>query len=635
VTDLFPISWQLVRSTDGGANWAPAGVNINAQVFEIEASSANPDLILAATSSGVARSTDAGVTWTPGNGLVLTTIEMAESDASRVYARRNLPYDTFYWSTNGGITFSSRGEVWANGADVLRVAAHPTNINVVAIALTNDYGLPGQDPQVKSSTDGGDTWNGPSEFFVAGLGVPTGLLFDPTNPNHMFLAMYGTSGSGNGGFQHSSNGGTYSSWTLKIDGIHNYSIDALRGTASGWNSAGPRTYRGYFGLFRSASDLDVWEGPVSSGYNGGGILEVTETPGLLWSVGQIDDGDNGEDVEFVIRSTNFGGNWWPQGTTELPPGLGEGHAFLPSRMVANHGDGSTAYISGYGGVYRSTDVGLSWHLVNGSAEFLDGVLDPNDADRLFVTGIDPPVQLSTDGAVSFFPRSDGLPLGTEQNHVEWIFMRRADPDYLQVVYSNGQVWETFDGGLSWSLRFSLDVQGRKINDVTWDEATGEVFAAVNGLEGAVTAIVSTHPLFEPSGLPAITGTAVHWDAAKSTLLVGAGSAGLWKQTITPAVDAPTVANVVGLELGISPNPSRSVSSVRFEVPQDGATVRAEVFDPTGRRIRRLVDAYLPGGARELIWDGRTESGTTTSSGVYFVRVRVGAKEASGRIVRFP
>ena len=627
-TSLSPISWQLVRSTDGGANWSPTGVNLNAEVFEVEASSANPDLILAATSNGVARSTDAGVTWTPGNGLVLTAIEIAESDGNRVYARRDLPYDTFYRSTNGGIAFTSMGEVWVNGGDVLRVAVHPTNKDMVAIATTNDGGLPEQDPQVKSSTDGGDTWNGPAQYYT-NSGLPTGLLYDPTNASHLYLAMSGaTFGHG---FLHSSNAGA--NWTVKIEGIHNYSISPLRGTPAGWNIAEIRTYSGLFGLFRSPSDLDVWEGGPASGYwPGGGMLEVTETPGLLWSTGQIEGMDHYE--EFVIRSTNSGSNWWPT-ATNLPPGLAGGHDFHPSRMVANHGDGSTAYISGYGGVYRSTNVGESWNLVNASASFLDGVVDPNDADRLFVTGIDPPVQLSTDGAVSFAPRSSGLPAGTEQNHVDWIFMRRADPDYLEVVYSVGQVWETFDAGLSWSLRSSLDVQDRKINDVTWDEATGEIFAAVNGLEGVVDPIVSTHPLFEPSGLPAIIGTAVHWDAAKSTLLAGAGQTGLWQQTIASAVDAPLIESAAGLELLISPNPSSSASSVRFQVPHDGAAVRAEVFDTAGRRIRRLVDANLPGGVRELIWDGKSESGATTSSGVYFVRVRMGGSEGSARIVRIP
>jgi hypothetical protein len=170
--------------------------------------------------------------------------------------------------------------------------------------------------------------------------------------------------------------------------------------------------------------------------------------------------------------------------------------------------------------------------------------------------------------------------------------------------------------------------------MTTDSANAS-FAAIQGTSGVGPAVVSTHPLFDPSGLPSTVGEVVHWDAEKSTLLAGVAYGGLWKQAIASPVDAPVVASTAALALRISPNPSSNVSSVRFDVPRDGAAVRAEVFDASGRRVRRLVDATLPGGARELVWDGRAESGRATSSGVYFVRVRVGNAEASARIVRIP
>ena len=463
--------------------------------------------------------------------------------------------------------------------------------------------------------------------------MPTALVIDPTNTNHVYLGLLGTVTNG---FLHSSSGGGNDSWTLQADGIDNYSLDGLRGDTTGSNIAGVGDQ-----LFRSASDLGVWETQGASAYIPGGVFEVSETPGLMWSSGLVFLGDLGGDI--VIRSTDYGSTWWPSTgggwpNGALPPGLDDlGFMFQPNPVVANHGDGSTAYISsnGSGGSYKTTNQGDSWELVN-EMEFLDGVVDPNDANRLFVTGYDPSVQLSTDGGASFTPRSNGLPPGTwNTSHVGWIFMRRADPDYLEVVYTGGQVWETFDAGRSWSLRFSLDVQGASIQDASWDEATGHIFAAVYSSNGVVDAVASTHPLFDPSGLPSASGTAVHWDADKSVLLAGAYLGGLWMESIASPVDAPVVAKAAMLDLRISPNPTSNVSSVRFEVPRDGATVRAEVFDATGRRVRRLVDASLPGGARELFWDGRTDGGQNTSAGVYFVKVRVANKEASARMVRIP
>jgi hypothetical protein len=46
----------------------------------------------------------------------------------------------------------------------------------------------------------------------------------------------------------------------------------------------------------------------------------------------------------------------------------------------------------------------------------------------------------------------------------------------------------------------------------------------------------------------------------------------------------------------------------------------------------MVDAPLPAGERQLIWDGRVESGERAAAGVYFVRVRAGEEEAKGKVV---
>lgn len=70
---------------------------------------------------------------------------------------------------------------------------------------------------------------------------------------------------------------------------------------------------------------------------------------------------------------------------------------------------------------------------------------------------------------------------------------------------------------------------------------------------------------------------------------------------------------------LSPNPATAGRAVTIGLDVSlvpGASV--EVFDVTGRRVRRL--GATPGGGT-LVWDGRDDGGRVVASGIYYVRVR--------------
>jgi hypothetical protein len=208
-------------------------------------------------------------------------------------------------------------------------------------------------------------------------------------------------------------------------------------------------------------------------------------------------------------------------------------------------------------------------------------------------------------------------------------MRRSDPNCLEVVYKSGQVWETFDGGFSWSLRFTLNLNAAPlVNEVVWDETTGHVFIAPSG-----GGVVTSHPLYDPAGLPTLVLYDIHWDAAQSVLLAATSRAGIWHQQIASPVDAPVIAQPSPFKIVVSPNPARDFTQAEFEVPAGGARVTGNVFDASGRLVRKLIDAELPAGQRRLLWDGRAESGERASAGIYFVRIRAGASEGTAKIAR--
>jgi hypothetical protein len=73
-----------------------------------------------------------------------------------------------------------------------------------------------------------------------------------------------------------------------------------------------------------------------------------------------------------------------------------------------------------------------------------------------------------------------------------------------------------------------------------------------------------------------------------------------------------------------PNPFNPRTTLRFDLPAAGR-VRLEVYDVRGRLVGSLVDAELPAGRHEAVWDGRDSEGRAMASGTYAARLRAGGR----------
>ena len=80
----------------------------------------------------------------------------------------------------------------------------------------------------------------------------------------------------------------------------------------------------------------------------------------------------------------------------------------------------------------------------------------------------------------------------------------------------------------------------------------------------------------------------------------------------------------------APNPFRTASNLSFELSRGGET-RIDLFSPTGRRVRTLLDRALPAGLHQFPWDGRDDLGQPLTKGVYFYRMRSGRERVSGKV----
>jgi hypothetical protein len=103
----------------------------------------------------------------------------------------------------------------------------------------------------------------------------------------------------------------------------------------------------------------------------------------------------------------------------------------------------------------------------------------------------------------------------------------------------------------------------------------------------------------------------------------------------PGADAPEPpARDSGAAITGAPNPFRESTTVVYRA-HPGTTVRIEIFDAGGRRVRSL-DANRSAAANgigRIAWDGRDDAGARVPAGVYFAKLTAGTFTSSRTIIR--
>ncbi len=102
-------------------------------------------------------------------------------------------------------------------------------------------------------------------------------------------------------------------------------------------------------------------------------------------------------------------------------------------------------------------------------------------------------------------------------------------------------------------------------------------------------------------------------------------------TATPEDALPTA---LLASVAVAPNPFNPQTTLRFGLAQSGS-VRLELYDTRGQKVRTLVTGARSAGLHEVRWDGRDDSGRDVGSGVYLVRLQepTGTRLAKAVLVR--
>jgi hypothetical protein len=75
-----------------------------------------------------------------------------------------------------------------------------------------------------------------------------------------------------------------------------------------------------------------------------------------------------------------------------------------------------------------------------------------------------------------------------------------------------------------------------------------------------------------------------------------------------------------------PNPFNPQTSIAFDLPA-ASHVTLEILNVLGQKVKTLVSEYREAGSHSVIWDGTSDNGSTTASGVYFYRLNADGNQA--------
>jgi photosystem II stability/assembly factor-like uncharacterized protein len=350
---------QVLKSTDGGRNWAQIS-SLAVGAFDIAVNSSNPNLLYILADSGVYRSADRGLTWTLStfgsnsygyNG----SLAVNKADPNTIYAsgyrwESSSSFLTVYKSTDGAATWTTtKVSGGASSVSPGGLIVFPTNANVVYVG-GGLYNSPNYSYKIYKTENGGASWQDVTGPINA---QPTALLFDPGSSQRVYAATYGkVYKTTNGGAAWTpSNGyayanalsldplntsilyGAYNSEVYKsLDGGANWAslANGLKGTGHDVEvlpAGAGILYSSTTGIFRSTDGGTSWSN-VSAGFCANNVQAIGFAPS---APGRVYANCVGNDL---FKSDTFGDSWarcasygWCEGIQRVIV-----HPTLPDRL---------------------------------------------------------------------------------------------------------------------------------------------------------------------------------------------------------------------------------------------------------------------------------------------------------------
>jgi photosystem II stability/assembly factor-like uncharacterized protein len=460
---------RLYTSADGGDHWSPLDDDLTlTTIHAFAADPTDPDVAYAgAWGGGTWKTTDGGTSWAllPEAPVSAAALAVDPHDPQTIYATdRTEP--TLWQSADGGQRWWRRfhaGDEYSR-LQALAVDPHQADVVYVSAFKRGGYGADGSLFRV--------TRAGYADVTDALPRVAISLAISPDQPGLLLASthVYGLYRSTDGG----------QSWQAVAGGLPKVGFNAMAwepGTGALWAGACSGSFADYLrppglpdgddepGLYRSADGGQTWQkrlaGVVGKGF--------AFTSGAIYAAA----GDQ------VYLSTDGGQTWAPQAGG---PSLG---------FSAVAVGGSRLYAGTLGGGLHTAviklDHTLLWQGSQGPAAEIHAIQLLSLPGALYATSFPGGVFKSTDGGVSWQEANFGLPGFTlpdpARNGYYALAANPADPDNLYLgIYGYG-VYRSEDGAATW-LPANTGLGNRYVYSLLVEENGDYIWASTNdGVQG--------------------------------------------------------------------------------------------------------------------------------------------------------
>jgi hypothetical protein len=167
-----------------------------------------------------------------------------------------------------------------------------------------------------------------------------------------------------------------------------------------------------------------------------------------------------------------------------------------------------------------------------------------------------------------------------------------------------------------------------------------IFGGWDGFNGPFALSLSGVPTWTPANSAGgyLEGQTAIYDAARDRLVFFGGADFYREFSETRQLVWGTATAVRPAAPGFAdalqpcyPNPFNQRVTIPFELHADG-NAALSIFDVSGRLVKTLIAEWMPRGVHSTIWDGKSNTGSEVSSGVYFCRLSTEAFVQTRKIV---
>jgi len=642
----------IFKSVDHGVSWSALKATQHNSDFSyvnrVIADPENPDILLAATNSGIFRSEDGGLSFSPvflGQGKPVTQVISHPSRFALQYAA--VKGTGILRSENGGKTWVPAG-AGLSGSGRIEIGLSSQSENLVWLSADGGsksllYGSHDKGKTWQLTVTGSESWFGgqgwynncitihPSDttsVYIGGINVyriqvkPEGILqtrltdWYPAsglpyvhadhhglfiqqnngNPDHVSLISVN-----DGGVEYSEDSGA--SWKKTLNGyqtVQFYGIDKAPGKES---YAGGTQDNGSWFIQNQTSEKDPWQNII-----GGDGMSVA------WHHLKPEQILTSLYYNILFKTENGGKNW-----TRLTTGPGTG-PFITSLAESNC-DPDLLFLIHPGGVYRSIDFGTTWALspVNSGWGYngVSGKVEISKHNPMIVwagIGLNAPQQLihlSQNGGRVFLPVSAPVSIGPLSGFATHpgkdsvafaLFSVQGKPKILRTG-NLGETWEDLSGFADGTSRngfpdvavYSLVVLPHRPEEI-WagteiglyiSEDSGKTWFPADGLEPV--------PVFELK-------------VVDDQILLATHGRGLWTVTIPEltSVPLPPKINIPVISSVTQASPGKVALEVALSHPFDSIQVLLDAR-PVPKRIllpelnSRIVVPFSEGDSLVEVW----------------------------------